>query len=586
MGSRTPKFDEALDKIYENLTPHERKCVICNNLFEINEGDIILFKKLRVPPLDECPECRMRKRMAMMANIFQFYRKNCEEHEDENIISQMDTKNSYKIFDNNFWWDPDAWDAIKYGRIYDTKSSFYDELVKLLHDVPHMAMERFNKIMINSDYTIDSFDVRNCYVSSTIGISENVSYGLWVVYTKDSTDLLRVDHVEHSYDVIDSDRIYKSKYIQNCKNCMNSQFLFDCRNCSDCFMCVNLRNKKYCFFNEQLDRESYLEKIKNINLSKRSIVEEYKSKFTKLIETKAIHRDLWIHSSPGAIGNFLSDCKNCVGVYCASSAKYLLTFYKNENVRYGQDVFGTNDCMDVTIFGPGELCFNVTEGLFSNRVIASYFFQSCRQIEYCFECIDCKYCFGCSGLKKKSYCILNKQYSEDEYWEKVDEIKTKMSEDGIYGKFLSLKDSFFYYHDTYAYAMMPLTKEKAIPLGARWRDYEINIETKDLKVLNSKDVPDNINDVTDDILNSAIICEKTKRPFRITKQELDFYRRNLVPLPVIHPQSRLLERFQKRNPYKILQSNCTNCNKEINTTYDPSRKIKIYCESCYNKEVY
>ena len=68
-----------------------------------------------------------------------------------------------------------------------------------------------------------------------------------------------------------------------------------------------------------------------------------------------------------------------------------------------------------------------------------------------------------------------------------------------------------------------------------------------------------IKDTTDDILNKAIICEITGRPFRIVKMELDFYRRHNLPLPHRHPDQRHLERMQLKNPRKLRDRQCGKC---------------------------
>jgi len=41
-----------------------------------------------------------------------------------------------------------------------------------------------------------------------------------------------------------------------------------------------------------------------------------------------------------------------------------------------------------------------------------------------------------------------------------------------------------------------------------------------------------------------------------------------------------------RNPRKLYTRNCDKCGKEIQTTYAPERPEIVYCENCYNKEVY
>jgi predicted transcriptional regulator len=594
MNSKTPQFDKAFNEVIAALEPHAQTCVLCGNSFRIEAGDIEFLKKLRVAPPRECPECRMRKRMAMEANLLQFYRKECAAHPGERVISQMDDDTPYKIYDNAYYRDPNAWDAASFGRPYDPSRPFESQLVELVRNVPHMAVSCYETKIINSDYTVGSAHLKNCYLAANIGESENISYGVWIMYSKDSIDLLQVDHADQSYEVIASNHIFNSKYIQDSENCMNSQFLFDCHNCQDCFGCVNLRNKRHCLWNEQLSPEEYRSKVGVIDLGSRAAVEVYRKKFDDFVRLKGILRAVRTKSSPNSTGDILVDSKNCYQTFAAISAKWILTFYKNRDVRYGQDLIGVENAMDVTMFGPGENSYNAIECLFANTAISSYYLKDCLEVEYSFECNDCRYCFGCSGLRKKKYCILNKQYGEEEYWRTVDAIKTDMLRRGTYGEFLPLKDSFFYYHDTYAQAMLPLDRGSAARFGARWNEHGKPVETSGLTVLAAAAVPDTIRDVTDDILNSAIVCCETGKPFRVIKSELEFYRRHGIPLPVVHPQARLLARFRRKNPYRLWESTCAKCGAAMRTSYpperlgragDPARRLNVYCEDCYKKEV-
>ena len=50
----------------------------------------------------------------------------------------------------------------------------------------------------------------------------------------------------------------------------------------------------------------------------------------------------------------------------------------------------------------------------------------------------------------------------------------------------------------------------------------------------------------DSITNKIIVCEVSGKPFRIIKQELDFYRKYSIPLPIWHPDIRHQERIKKR----------------------------------------
>lgn len=70
----------------------------------------------------------------------------------------------------------------------------------------------------------------------------------------------------------------------------------------------------------------------------------------------------------------------------------------------------------------------------------------------------------------------------------------------------------------------PLTREEALARGYRWSDYEAPFPKVD-KIIPAAKLPENIADIPDDILNWAIECEATGRPYRIIRQELEIYRK-------------------------------------------------------------
>ena len=56
--------------------------------------------------------------------------------------------------------------------------------------------------------------------------------------------------------------------------------------------------------------------------------------------------------------------------------------------------------------------------------------ESCSGSTYlvlCYSCTDCTYCFGCVGLGKQEFCILNEQYSRDDYFNLVSDLKRTLS---------------------------------------------------------------------------------------------------------------------------------------------------------------
>ena len=130
-----------------------------------------------------------------------------------------------------------------------------------------------------------------------------------------------------------------------------------------------------------------------------------------------------------------------------------------------------------------------------------------------------------------------------------------------------------------------MTKEQVAKRDCRWVDVEEK-PTQVTKTIDAKLLPASIVDIPDDVVNWAITCEVTKRPFRIIKQELAFYRRMELPLPHVHPDERHRRRAVLRNPPKLWSRQCAKCKKGIETSYSPERPETVYCENCYLETVY
>jgi hypothetical protein len=98
--------------------------------------------------------------------------------------------------------------------------------------------------------------------------------------------------------------------------------------------------------------------------------------------------------------------------------------------------------------------------------------------------------------------------------------------------------------------------------------------------------PESIATVDDAITKSILLCEATKKPYRIITQELAFYRRMGVPVPQLSPEERHRRRVQMRNPRRLWNRPCAKCAKDTQTTYAPERPEIVYCEQCYLDTVY
>jgi hypothetical protein len=160
-----------------------------------------------------------------------------------------------------------------------------------------------------------------------------------------------------------------------------------------------------------------------------------------------------------------------------------------------------------------------------------------------------------------------------------------MEQTGEWGEFFPASLSSFAYNETVAQEYYPLSKAEAAKRGWAWLDKKDDVLKVD-RTIAAEDLPASIDDIPDDILNWAIVCTATGRPFRIIKQELAFYRTMGLPAPRLHPDERHRRRMQLRNPRKLWQRECANCQKPITTSYSPKRSERVVCEECYLKEVY
>jgi hypothetical protein len=233
-----------------------------------------------------------------------------------------------------------------------------------------------------------------------------------------------------------------------------------------------------------------------------------------------------------------------------------------------------------------ELVYESHAGMTGYHLLFCHICADSRDLIYCDCCFgNASNLFGCVSVKKSNYCIFNKQYSKEEYEKLVPKIIQHMRRSGEFGEFLPIACSPFSYNETPAQEHYPLTKEEALRRGWKWKD-QVDEVPKVEKIIPAEKLPDSINDIPDDILNWAISCEVTKRPFRIVKQELAFYRTMGLPIPHFHPDERHRRRMALRNPRKLWNRTCAKCQKEIATSYSPDRPEIVYCESCYLAEVY
>lgn len=566
-----------------------KNCQNCKKDFTIEPEDFLFYEKMKVPAPTFCPECRLIRRL-IMRNERSLYKRKCDLCGESKILVYP-SESPYEVYCHDCFHG-DNWDAIKYEKKYDNSLPFFEQYISLYNLVPKLGIVK-QGFGINSEYTNRATDLKNCYLIFASAYSENCFYSLFVWSTKDSSDCFSIEKSEKCFSCVDCFNCNNLKYSNDCNSCIDSYFLMNCRNCQNCFGCVNLRNKNYCIENVQYTREEYLDKLNKFNLSNRESIKEIKKEIKKY-QIKFIVPAVVENHSVDISGNWINNSKN---------TKYSFTCNNIENGKYLFNVKEAKDVMDYTYWGKGsELMYECNSvGIqCSNIKFSSESWNNLVNAEYCHNCFSSSDLFGCVGLKKKQYCILNKQYSKEEYEELVPKIKQQMMDmpfiDNVrriikYGEFFPSDMTPFAYNETIAQEYFPKTKEEAIKSGFKWLDVN---KKNYIPSIMGDELPKDIREVKDDILNEIIGCihkgdcnEQCTVAFKIIPDELQLYRTNNIPLPELCPNCRHYERLANRNPIKLWSRICAKegCGNKIETTYSPEREEIVYCKNCYQNEV-
>jgi len=541
------------------------KCSSCDAIVSFSKEELSLFEKLEIPIPEECFLCRTRHRLAFWT--FGKFRKGKSDLSGESLITVLPEKPRFPIYTSKEWfsddWEPPATD-------YNPDKSFFDQLKELQEKTPHP--HQFGRNNFNSDWCDDVWESKNCYLCRSLLECENVGYGYRVVQIKDSFDLAYSYSSEKIYDAAYIFNSFRVKYAFNVRDSMDSIFLYDCRNVRNCFMCWNLRNKQYHIKNQPYSKEEYFEKIKDYDFGSLKTIKKLKIEWRWLLQNEAIHRENLNFRIKNSTGNFLSDCNNCINCFQlegSENSANIVRGLRNKNcieMSGGLDMELSGQVCQATSCFDAKFCLNIT---------------NCRYSMYLDQCNNCEYCFGCVCLRKKKFCILNKQYTEEEYEKLKEEIIKSMKSRGEYGKFLPLPMAYTGYNLSLANIYFPKTKEEVRLFGGLWDNIE-----KSTEGISADQLPDNIKDVDEKITSQPLICSETGYRFNISERELVFLEEMNIPLPVYHPDYRTKNRFGPLTSLTPYSGTCAFCHKEIITNYPTDWGYKkIACEACYNEKV-
>ncbi len=557
----------------------QKNCKTCQTSFQIRKEDLIFYEQVKVPPPLFCPDCRMQRRIAFR-NERTLYKRACDLCKKEGI-SIYPAGTLFPVYCSKCWWG-DGWDPTVYGVDYDRSRPFLEQFAELKNKVPRIALLVIDSV--NSDYTNNSSENKNCYLIFASENNEDCMYDRLVHHCKSVLDCVSTYDSELCYECIDCKKCFKCLYSERLQECVDVLFSFDMKNCQNCILCMNGRNMTYCIENVQYTKEEF-EKKKAEILSSYESIEKAKVRYAELRAKATVKYALSIKCN-NATGDYIFNCHDGVNLFDVRNAK---------NCSYVADGEDPIDCQDVNNhYFKGERCYNVMGSLQSVNCIVGSYIMYCNETDYCDSCYNCTNCFGSAGLNKKNYFILNKEYGKEEYFKLKSEIVEQLKQEGIYGEFFPPSLSPFGYNETLAKEYFPMSEQEAKEKGFNWQTQTGGTYAKE--TIKEENMPQTISEVTEDILKEIFVCKDCKKNFRVTKSELDFYKRMNLPLPHKDFECRHQDRMKKRNPRQLWHRSCmcelknhqhgdAVCTNEFETSYAPERKEKVYCETCYQQEV-
>ena len=578
---QNPLYDLICEQ-YDETIVDWRSCQWTGEQFPIFENDVTLLEKLspvvngkkyQLPLPDYAPYERMLQRLASRNNRF-LYKRKCD-LTGETIISTYSKNKPYKVYGVDAWHS-DKRNVFEYGREFDFSRWFFEQFQELKVVVPRLAVY-VDHTSVNCTYANGAVSAKNLYLCDTCAYSEDAWYSSWILHGEYCMDCYKVEKIRNCYRAIQCKESESLQYCLSCDNSNTCYYSVQLMNCHHCFWCSNLVNASYCLFNKQVTKDEWQDFVDQHNFW------SYEQRQTRY--------DQWVHetlpqtifpnmdqvTTSESLGNRMVWCDKCFRCFDQ---------LQGQEIRYCSDsipVFAT--CMD-TSYSNGEKGY-MNFSVLWNNLYGNTFTWVSNDCYYCDSCQYSNHLFGCVGLNNASYCIFNKQYTKEEYFEKIQQIIEKMIDDDEWWKFFPPALATFAYNETVAHEYEPLSKEEAF---RRWYQRQEEIPPVDLpenaEVIKTSELPDDIAEVDESISSKILLDEQTQKPFRIIWSELAFYKKMKLPLPRHHYDQRYAAKRLLTPGRKFHIRNCDKSWKKMISIYKQDDPFTVYDLKRFQKEMY
>jgi len=553
-----------------------KKCKVSDVEFEVRGDDLLFY--LRVAPLIAGARCeipapeispleRQRQRLAWR-NAHHLYRRSCA-LTGESMIAAYPPQSPFVVYSPAAWWS-DRWDAINYGAPFDFTRPFFDQFRNLQLRTPRPAL--MNSDSENSEYCNYAGRNKNCLMANAGSwFNQGCLYGEGFLRCTDSLDCAFVENCELCCEVVGGVDLYNCAFADDCCNCADCCFSLNLRGCRNCMFCANLRNKTNYLWNKPAPPEELAEARRGMRSAAglEALLAQYRQ-----LRLQSIHPAVHQTNCENCSGDYLTNCKNVNWSFTCNDTedgKYLL------HCGEAKDVW---DCCHTGYQGTELFYETVNAGIGGQRNLFCSGNWSCSDIMYCDTMMSCSDCFGCISLRRKQYCILNRQYRKDEYERMLPRVIDHMRATGEWGAFFPPRLAPFAYNESNGMDYSPLSRDEACRRGFVWLD-----ETRDEPHAAPVELPEALDDADDRIPEKVFRCAESGKLYKITAPELERRRKLGIALPRFAPAVRHRKRMQRRNPAMLWPRRCPACGVSVLSSFSPDRPEKIYSLDCYDSQL-
>src|SRR3989338_2447864 len=282
--SHTPNYDAKIKTILDNLKPGELVCELTGERWIFDAEHLEWCRRLRVPPSSMSPKTRVKIMLGFATGIAIWKKPSVQT--GELILSCIPPDSPYQIMPDKDW------------------------------------------------HVVDLVNAMDCFMGFGGLDMKNVLYFSVGTGCEDSVDITNNFFLRDSFSVNHCERLFDCQFVFESRDCLSSAFLFDCRNCEYCFGATNKRNKKYLWWNEQLSKEEWEHRRKEVDLRSYKVCQEWIKKFHVLIENEARWPENFNVGSQDSTGDYLSDCVRCHYGFWQRGSRYCFWSpfnEKNEN---------------------------------------------------------------------------------------------------------------------------------------------------------------------------------------------------------------------------------------------------------------